>query len=60
MSYWHSMFTKSILSVRQLLPVPFAEDCSQLGTVFELSHSSKMEVLPGRNGLTTEINNLNA
>ena len=60
MSYWHSIFTRSILSVGQLLPVPFAEDCSQPGTVFELSHSSKMEVLPGRNRLTTKINNLNA
>lgn len=42
----------------QLLVVPFSEDSSQFGTIFELSHPSQMEILSRGNGLTSQINNL--
>lgn len=47
-----------ILGVTQLLIVPFPEDSSQLGTIFELSHSSQMDILLACDRLTSQINNL--
>ena len=47
-----------ILGVRQLLAVPSSENSSQFGAIFELSHPSQMEILPGGDGLASQINNL--
>lgn len=48
----------NILGVRQLLAIPLSEDSSQFGSILELSHSSKMEVLFWRDWLSSQINNL--
>lgn len=47
-----------ILGVTQLLAVPFPEDSSQFGTIFELSHPSQMEILSRADGFASQINNL--
>lgn len=51
-------FKTHILGVRQLLAIPFSEDSSQFGAVFELSDSTQMEILLRGDGLTSQINNL--
>lgn len=49
-----------ILGVGKLFAVPLPEDGSQFSSVFELGHPSEMEILPGGNGLTSQIDNLDA
>lgn len=47
-----------ILGVTKLLIVPFPEDSSQFGTIFELSYSSQMDILLRCDRFTSQINNL--